>query len=657
MDTIKPSAAQRLTLGRKLLLALLAFTGLFIINFLAYNYLLRELDRTATATDAAGRQRMLSQKIAYTAFMLAAGHDSDRGALKEHTAEFHKTLEAFKRGGPSRDFFLRPAPEGMAALIKAEDAEWRPYRDAALTVSEAPADSPASRNAIGYIEAHSEALLAACEAVTTAFRYTAEDATRSLKQLMLLLIALGLLLGAIVFYFSKKNIVAPLAELDRAAAAITAGNFPELETKISGDEVGNLFNTFATMSRTIRRDLEKRSTIAALLAISLEHGSMAELLSKFLEHLLALPWLDIEKKGAILLADAGTKNLVMTAQRGMPGGLSGVCANVPFGHCLCGRAAAGKTVYATGLDERHDLSPQGIAPHGHYCLPITIQGKVAGVLNLYVRADHKYSESDQAFLEAACAIIAKAIDYKTLEGKAYQAQKMESLGKAAGAIAHDFNNILTSMKGFNELALETLPPGTEAARFVRETAAGIDKGAELIKQILAFSRKQPADMAGTDLNAVIEGARTMLGVVLEKKIRVKVSLAPGLPAITGNKGQLEQIIVNLAVNARDAMLPKGGEFSITTEEIPCESAGRCAAEVKDAQRVVKLSVSDTGCGMTEEVIAHIFEPFFTTKPEGQGTGLGLATVYSIVQLHKGGINITSRPGQGATFELCFPVTQ
>ena len=282
MSENKTGAGPRLTLGGKLIIVVLTFTGLFAANFLAYNYLLRELDRTATAVDAAGRQRMLSQKIAYTAFMVAAGHDSDRAALKELTAEFHETLEAFKHGGSSRNIILQPAPERMKALIKAEEAEWAPYRAAALAVAQAPAGGPVQKKANEYIEARSEALLAACEAVTAAFRDTAEAATRNMSRLMLLLIGLSLLLGTIFFYFVKKRITAPLAVLGKAAAEITAGHFPELRAETSGDEIGNLFKTFATMSWTISRDVEKRAAVSGLLAISLEHGSLSELLGKFL---------------------------------------------------------------------------------------------------------------------------------------------------------------------------------------------------------------------------------------------------------------------------------------------------------------------------------------------------------------------------------------
>ncbi|MDP2866769.1 MAG: ATP-binding protein, partial [Elusimicrobiota bacterium] len=134
---------------------------------------------------------------------------------------------------------------------------------------------------------------------------------------------------------------------------------------------------------------------------------------------------------------------------------------------------------------------------------------------------------------------------------------------------------------------------------------GLDRGAALVKQIMAFSRKQPAEMASLDLNAVITGTQVMLDVVLEKKIRLKFSLAPGLPPINGNKGQLEQILVNLAVNARDAIYPEAGELSITTAEVTGDVAAHCAKELGGVAKVIRLSVSDTGRGMPQEVIEHV----------------------------------------------------
>ena len=406
----------------------------------------------------------------------------------------------------------------------------------------------------------------------------------------------------------------------------------------------------------IRRNQETQFIINAILNLGIEAVSIETILGRVLDRILAVTWLGIQKKGAIFLTDYSGNHLIMKAQRGFAGQAERACSTVPLGRCLCGKAAlSGKTIFTEDLDERHEIRYAGIKPHGHYCVPIKIQNKILGVLNLYVPTAHKYDESERDLLEAVCAIIAKIVDYKNLEARAYQIQKLESLGRFAGAIAHDFNNILAGIKGFNSLAQDTMPQNAKTQRYLKETDSSIDKGAALLKQILAFSRNQPAEMGSLDLNAVIADMESMLKVILAKNIRLKLSISPELPRITGNKSQLQQIIVNLAVNASDAM-PKGGEFSITTMSVEPGDGGQCMADLEPSRRAVKMSISDTGCGIPENLIERVFEPFFTTKPEGKGTGLGLSTVYSLVKLHKGGINMTSLVGQGTTFDICFPAS-
>ncbi|OIO04261.1 MAG: hypothetical protein AUJ51_02240 [Elusimicrobia bacterium CG1_02_56_21] len=652
MNKVSAKKGLRLTLGRKLLIVVLTFTGLFSVNFIAYNYLLRELNRTATAVDAAGLQRMLSQKMAYMASLIADGRNTHREELAVLIAQFEETLLAFKQGGYSRGFFVAPAPASVVPFVQKEENEWRPYRDAVLVVHKARLGSPDFKRSLDYIEVHADTILAACNDLTDALRKTAEDAAGKMARLMLLLIFLSLLFGAFVISTAFKRIAVPLLVLDNAAEEIIAGNFPELKAKTFDDEVGNLFKTFSRMSSTIKRDTEKSSVTADLLAISTEPISIQEQMAKFLKRLLSIPWLSAEPRGAIFLADSPGKGLKIAAQSGLTDEEVKLCVTTPFGQGLCGKEAAGREEAGALPEDSCQVFCGGVKTRGHYCLPIKISDKLAGVLNIYTGTEKEKSDLD--FLEASCAIIANAIEYKGLEAEAYQARKMDSLGKSAGALAHDFNNILTVIQGFNELAKETLPGDNEAQRFLKETSSGINKGIALVKQLLSFSRKQPAVMSRVDLNSVLDSARPMLQMVLEKKVKVKLCLAPGLPAISANKGQLEQVLMNLAVNSRDAMLPDGGEFSITTTEASAETARSCAQELALADRVVRLSVSDTGSGMSQEVLEHVFEPFYTTKLEGLGTGLGLATVYSIIKLHRGGINITSCPGEGTTFDICFP---
>ena len=242
----------------------------------------------------------------------------------------------------------------------------------------------------------------------------------------------------------------------------------------------------------------------------------------------------------------------------------------------------------------------------------------------------------------------------TLEGQLRQAQKMEAVGQLAGGIAHDFNNLLTVITASTRFALEALPPGA----VVREDLAAVDeaagRAAQLTGQLLAFSRQQLLRPEVLDLNAVVRGIEPMLRRLIGEDIVVLTLLAPALAPVLADPGQLEQVLMNLAVNARDAM-PQGGRLVIetaTVEVTPAEAARRGGAVAPGAY--LRLRVRDTGVGMDEATLARVFEPFFTTKEPGKGTGLGLATVYGIVQQSGGSVWVSSAPGQGTTFEVDLP---
>ena len=630
----------------KLLAIALLSTGLFAANFMAFDRLLADQDLTAFAVDVSGRQRMLSQKIAYKASMVGSGDERARAQLRGLAKEFENGLAAVSRAGEPKGMRFYPVPPVIRELIRREEAVWRPYKAAALAVADSPAGSARMKKQLALIEAGAEGMLNACENTTGAFREEAHGAAVRMEMIMLLLILASLLLGAAAITFTMKRITGPLFALSAAAGSIAGGSFPELGSYPVNDEMGVLYGAFARMSATIRRYMDRRAAIDGLLSASLQHGSMRELLGKFLETLLKTTWLGIEPKGAIFLT-ARDGSLHMEAHRGLSDAQLDACGKVAPGRCLCGKAAqSGKTVFYSEAGSGYEISYDGMRPHGHYCLPIKSGEAVIGVLALYLREGHEFDPGEADFLEAVCSIIVKAVEYKRLEENALHTQKLEALGQAAGAIAHDFNNILAGMKGFTQLALEILPEADKAAKYVRETAGGVERGRALVQQLLDFSRKKPADMGDMDLNSLIKDMRPMLAMLVQSRVRIELSLAEGLPAIKGDRGQLEQIIVNLAVNARDAMKPAGGKLLIATG---------LASGLPGTPAVVKLSVTDTGCGMTKEVADRIFEPFFTTKPEGEGTGLGLATVQSIVELHKGGIEIASAPGKGTTFELSFPV--
>jgi signal transduction histidine kinase/CheY-like chemotaxis protein len=227
-----------------------------------------------------------------------------------------------------------------------------------------------------------------------------------------------------------------------------------------------------------------------------------------------------------------------------------------------------------------------------------------------------------------------------LESTLRQSQRLESLGMLAGGVAHDFNNLLTPILGYASFALEGLPRAHPLAADLGAIKTAAERARDLTSQLLAFSRRQVLELQVVDLNREVEKSARMLQRVLPENIRFELSLHPDRPRVLADAAQLGQVFVNLAINARDAM-PQGGVLRFATRS--------------EGDEVV-VRVTDTGVGMTHRVMSRIFEPFFTTKERGRGTGLGLSTVYGIVQQHEGAISVRSELGQGTEFEIRFPLS-
>jgi PAS domain S-box-containing protein len=234
-----------------------------------------------------------------------------------------------------------------------------------------------------------------------------------------------------------------------------------------------------------------------------------------------------------------------------------------------------------------------------------------------------------------------------------QAQKMEAIGQLAGGVAHDFNNLLTVILGYGEILLETLPADDPRRQDVEEVRKAGQSAASLTRQLLAFSRKQILEPVVLDLNAVLANLDRMVGRLIGEDIELIMRLDPALGQVKADGGQLEQIVVNLAVNARDAM-PEGGTLTIATGNVELDEQYARTHPGAASGRHILLSVSDTGHGMDEQTQSHLFEPFFTTKEKGKGTGLGLATVYGIVKQSGGSIFVDSELKRGTTFKVYFP---
>ncbi len=244
---------------------------------------------------------------------------------------------------------------------------------------------------------------------------------------------------------------------------------------------------------------------------------------------------------------------------------------------------------------------------------------------------------------------------RTSEEQLRQSQRMEAIGRLAGGLAHDFNNLLTAITGYTELLLNRVGERDPLRRDIEEIYKAAEVAASLTRRLLAFSRRQVLKPMALDLNAVIADMEKMVRRLIGEDINLLTVFEPNLDRVKADRGQIEQVIMNLAVNARDAMpMPEGGKLTIKTENVTLDKDSCRPVPEALPGKFVCLSVEDTGAGMDKKIIPHIFEPFFSTKKDGSGTGLGLSVVYGIVKQHEGWINVYSEPGQGSTFKVYLP---
>lgn len=242
------------------------------------------------------------------------------------------------------------------------------------------------------------------------------------------------------------------------------------------------------------------------------------------------------------------------------------------------------------------------------------------------------------------------------ESEKLQSQKMEAIGRLAGGVAHDFNNLLAVICGYSDLLLDNLDPSDHNRTKLEQIKQAANSAAALTRQLLMFSRQQIIQPVALDINQIVSNTGKMLRRLIKENIELDVILEPNLDLVSADPGQIEQVILNLVVNARDA-LPKGGKLTIQTRNVRMENDFGQAGASTWRGRFVLLEVTDTGTGMDQETQAHIFEPFFTTKAVGTGTGLGLATVYGIVKQNNGRIEVKSVVGRGSSFKVYLPAVK
>jgi PAS domain S-box-containing protein len=241
-----------------------------------------------------------------------------------------------------------------------------------------------------------------------------------------------------------------------------------------------------------------------------------------------------------------------------------------------------------------------------------------------------------------------------LEAQLRRAQKLDALGQLAGGVAHDFNNLLTGIIGNADLALMALEPTSPLRRYLEEVCRAGERAGDLVRRILTFSRNQSPERLPTQLGNIVAEALNLLSVSLPATLEIIAHLDPNAPTVLADPTQIHQVVMNLGINAAQAMQQASGTITVTLDALQLDSSDRTAPPMLEPGRYARLKVSDTGCGMDENTLARIFEPFFTTKPPGEGTGLGLSVVHGIVEAHDGVMTVSSAVGRGATFEIFLP---
>ena len=327
---------------------------------------------------------------------------------------------------------------------------------------------------------------------------------------------------------------------------------------------------------------------------------------------------------------------------------------------LPGRAwESGQPEWVTDIKQSPGFTRSAAAGRAGLCsvvsIPIKSKGAVIGVLEVLDTQTRAPDAQQLQFFETLCAQVGQFMERKQIEEQLRQSQKMEAVGQLAGGVAHDFNNLLSVIAGHAHVLLMDAGLGADLVESAKQISTAALRAAELTRQLLAFSRKQVLDVCPVNLNDTITNVTRMLQRVIGEDIRLEQQLTRELPVIRADEGMLEQVLLNLVVNARDAM-PGGGRLVIRTDAVKLDQDYARQSPEASAGDFVRLTVADTGCGIPPEVLPHIFEPFFTTKEVGKGTGLGLATVYGIARQHNGWVEVKTRAGAGTDFKVFLPVS-
>ena len=416
------------------------------------------------------------------------------------------------------------------------------------------------------------------------------------------------------------------------------------------------------MERKLAEEKERRarlaqSVVSSLLRIALGAGPLPDLLQEALEQILAVPWVSIEKKGCIFLADPDSRVLILIAQQGLDDSVRVACSRVAFGHCLCGRVAeSGQEEIVSSVDERHDIRPEGMQPHGHHCLPIRSNGTLLGVLNLYVGVDHVLGSLDREFLSTIANALVTIIEHGRMDELRRARVKADAENRAKSeflaTMSHEIRTPMNAILGMAELlGQESLSPqGAEYAGTIIRSGESL---LGIINDILDYSKiaagKLELEEKRFDLGSLLRDLDKLFQSHAQgKDIRFSIHSGPGLPPfVRGDRVRIWQILLNLISNA--VKFTARGEVALHAD----------LAGETGIQRTIRFTVRDTGIGIEPEQFSRLFKSFSqgdasTTRKYG-GTGLGLAITQMLVDLMEGEVEVESTPGEGSRFRVTLPL--
>lgn len=459
-----------------------------------------------------------------------------------------------------------------------------------------------------------------------------------------------------IYFLAFRPMIYQIRERQRADEALRQ-SYDELEQRVQ-ERTASL----AMAQEDLRRRYDAEAVINTLLSVALKDIPLEKVLQEAIDSILAIPWLSIESKGCIFLIEGSPPCLVMRAQRNLGNDLLNSCANVSFGKCLCGRAALShKNLFCPKVDERHDIRPKDMTPHGHYCIPILIDHKLLGLINVYVSEGHRYAQEEEAFLSSVANALAGIIlrrnaekERANIEQQLHQAQKLQAIGTLAGGIAHDFNNLLYPIIGYAEMLAEDAPTDSQQRKNLESIIKAASRAKDLIRQISAFSRQDSSERGPIQIGPVVKETLALLKATLPSSIEIREQISNNCCAVSAEPTKIQQIVMNLCTNSAHAMRTRGGSISVSLTRVDPNSPLFPANSHLSPGTYAMLEVSDTGHGMEPEIVKRIFDPFFTTKAPGEGSGMGLSVVDGIVGTYDGHISVQSDVNKGTTMRVYLP---